>query len=1177
MERKWTPQQNDAIEARRGSVLVSAAAGSGKTAVLVERVIRRLTDTENPVSADRLLIVTFTRAAAGEMRERISAALSKKLREDPTNLHLINQQMLLPGAKICTIDSFCTSLVKENFQLLSVSPDFKTADTSELTVLKRTAMEETMEKMYEKGDEGFSTLVELLFSGGSDSVLQGDIDKLYESSRSYPFPKKWLRSLEESFHSDLPLKESIYGRILLSHIKNATEYNRSVFRTILEDSVGDEELEKAFGNCVSQDIAQCDYILSKIEEGTWDEVKRAVESYSPVKKGGVSSARKGEILVDRLTNLRKYGVQKMRDLPAFLPCTDEEYGEDMKFFRAPVNALIECVILFSQIYARIKNEKKLCDFSDITHLALSLLVRETEDGWESTEFARIYSESFDEILIDEYQDTNKAQDMLFASISRNNLFRVGDVKQSIYSFRQAMPQIFLELKNSYGVYDREKDEYPAKIILGNNFRSRKGVTDIINFIFRQIMSEKSGDIEYNDEEKLVFSASYSEKEEPDCELHIIDTASLDSATESSDEYQARYIARKIRSMIAEGYTVKDGDGERRATYKDFSVLLRSVSKRGTVYADVFRREGVPCFTEVSGSFLTAQEISLMLNILRIIDNPKQDVPLLSVMMSAVFGFTADEVSLLRKGRRKGDIYSCILALGEEGDEKIRRFTEKVSLWRNMSICLSISELISEIYEDTGFVWIFDAMDPSGEKRANLMLLLDYARTYEGSGYMGLSGFIRFIDRLKNEKQDLSAALGEVQNADVVRIMSIHKSKGLEYPVCFLGNCAGAFNRMDEIENLVVNRNVGLGIIRRDTQTYDQYPTACHSAVKLSIHHDSLSEELRVLYVALTRAREKLIMVYACNKPFKKLSNYTVDIDASSKRFSPYAVKSASNYGRWILTALMRHKDALVLREETGMDESIVLPCESGLRVVCVEAENEETETKEREASKEIDREFLSLVKERADFRYKYEALSGVISKRAASEVDKGYIDRDYFASSAPAFLTEGGLTGAGRGIATHTFIQFADYEKAKSDLESEITRLGEMGILTKVQCEAINRKAVSRFFESDLAKRILSSGNVMREKKFTIEVPVSEIYEGMEEFSDEMMMIQGIADCAFTENGEIVVVDYKTDHLENEEQFIEKYSSQVLLYKKALTECIGLPVKQTLLYSFYLSKEIEVK
>ncbi len=1177
MSRKWTEAQTDAINARRGSVLVSAAAGSGKTAVLVERVIRRLTDPVNPTDADRLLIVTFTRAAAGEMKERISAAVSALLRQDPGNARLINQQMLLPAAKICTIDSFCSGLVKENFQLLDISPDFKTADEGELSVLKKQAMDITLEQMYSKGDEGFLSLVELLFQGRDDSFIEKQVSRFYEISRSFPFPEKWLEGLCEPFLKKDKLKDSIYGSMVLSYIEAAVQYSLDMFNDILSQAEGNEDLEKMFSAAVSLDVTQCEHILRKVQNGEWDALRLSVSRYEAKRRGNTPKHLKDDLYTARLVDMRKKAADNIKELTDFLCCSEEDFYGDMEFFAPAVRGLVETVMLYSEVYGKIKKEKKLADFSDITHMALSLLVRQTEDGFESTEFAKSISESFDEILIDEYQDTNRAQDMLFSSISRNNLFRVGDVKQSIYAFRQAMPQIFLEIKSRYESYDREKDNYPAKIILGNNFRSRKGVTDIINFVFEGIMSEKSGDIEYNEEEALVCSAQYNDREEADCEVHIISTENLDRDEETSDEYQARYIAKQIKEMISRGLTVKDGDTERKATYKDFAVLLRSVSTKGIIYADMFRKEGVPCFTEISDSYLTAKEIALILNILRVIDNPKQDVALMSVMMSPVFGFSVDEISQLRKGRRKGDIYSCVLALEGEGNAEIRRFTEKINLWRSMSICLSTSELIHEIYEDTSLCEIFDAIDKSGTKRANLMLFLDYAAVYERSGYIGFSGFIRFIDRLSGEKQDLSGALNSSQNADVVKIMTIHKSKGLEFPVCILANCAGKFNRSDEKESLVLNRDMGVGIIRRDAETYDQYDTLCHKAVKLSVHHDTLSEELRVLYVAMTRAREKLIMVFGDNNPTGTVKSCALDINEKSRRINPFAVRRAKGFGQWLLTALLRHKDMKSLREQAGLDEGCVLPCVSSLKIVTDNAVSMQQQQRENTADAESDKEFLQLVRERAEFRYKYEALSGVLSKRAASEVDKGYIDRDYFASSAPAFLSDGGLTGAQRGIATHTFVQFADYSRARDDLEGEIELLTKRGVLTPVQAKGINRKALHSFFESELFGRMLKSPNVMREKKFTIEVPVSEIYPELSEFSDEMMMIQGIADCAFEENGEIVVVDYKTDALETDEQFREKYSSQVLIYKKALSLCIGLPIKQTLLYSFHLSREIEVE
>ncbi len=1172
MSRSWTEAQKDAINAKGGNVLVSAAAGSGKTAVLVERVTQRILDRENPVRADRFLIVTFTRAAAGEMRERIDVAINELIAKNPADSWLINQKMLLSAAKICTIDSFCSSLVKENFNLLDLAPDVKTADEGELSVLSSEACELTMEELYNRKDKNFRDLVELLFAGRDDSKLCESIVALYKSSRSFPFPESWLDSLAKDFENCQSLAQSRHGEMLFSYARTVCEYSLSITRGALKDIAGDPDLEKMLFDALSSDEAQYEYILSFIDEKKWNDAKRGAENFKAARRGNTPKHLKEDPFTLSLVEKRKVATKNMENLVKVFCCREEDFYSDCEFFAPLVRSLVEATKLYGKNLAMLKKEKKLADFDDITHAAIRLLVKETDGGWERTKAAEALSEFYEEILIDEYQDTNKAQDMLFTAISRDNLFRVGDVKQSIYSFRQAMPRIFIELKNAYKLYSREEKQFPAKILLGNNFRSRRGVTDIINFVFSQLMSRESGDIEYNSEEELVPLATYSEKTEAATELHILDTTDNIDETDN-DTLQASYIADRIKEMVDGGFAVKDGDGERRVTYGDFAVLLRSVSTKAQIYADVFRSKGIPCFTETGGTFLKSKEISLVLNFLRVIDNPKQDVPLLSVLMSPVFGFTLDDVSCIRI-KEKGDFYSCLLSSQDNG--KVKNFLDCVSRWRNLSACLPASELITEIYNETGIVSIFDACDKSGLKRANLMLLFDYACVYEKSGYSGLSSFIRFIDRLSSQKQDLTGALGEVQSADVVKIMTIHKSKGLEFPVCILSDCMKKFNRMDETKNLIVNLRHGLGIVRRDLETFEQYRTVCHSAVKLSMHRDSVSEELRVLYVAMTRAKEKLIMVMAKQKPWELITKCSIDISTKSQRITPYAVTKAGSYGNWLLTCLLRHPDSRELRSMADIPDNIVLSCPSPLKVVVksVEPLNAREETVESKC--EADLAMFQTLEKKLSYRYPYESLSGVITKRAASEVDRNYIDRDYFASSVPSFMTEGGLTGAQRGIATHTFIQFADYEKAKADIESEIARLTEKGILSSAQADGINRYALKKFFESQLFARIVQSPLVMREKKFTLEVPIGEVYPELSDFTDERMMIQGIADCAFLEGGELVVVDYKTDRLENETDFIVKYASQVLLYKKALSECTGYNVKSAVLYSFHLGREIEV-
>ncbi len=1179
MPRNWTPQQNNAINALDGNVLVSAAAGSGKTAVLTQRVIGRLTDSKNPVSADRLLIVTFTRAAASEMRERISSALSELIKNNPADKNLVNQQMLLPSAKICTIDSFCLDLVKENFQHLSLAPDFKIGDEGELTVLSKEAMDITMEQLYGSDESGnFKRLSELLFSGRDDSKLCDTIEKLYTASMSFPFPEKWLDSLSCSFEKGDDIKNGIYGKTVLDYVKRVLNYTRDLSNSMLLSAADDEALSKAYTDALSSDRAQIEYILERISTNqSWDEIRRSIKAFKAERRGRIPKEMSEDFVVKAMAENRDTVKKELKKLAEVMCCSEQEYEEDMDFLQPMVKELVCAVKLYAKNYAQIKKEKKTADFSDITHMAISLLVTENEGSWQSTALAQSLKDSFCEILIDEYQDTNAAQDMLFTAISDNNLFRVGDVKQSIYRFRQADPDIFISLKNNYETYDQSKNHYPAKIVLGNNFRSRKSVTDLINFVFTQIMSADCGDIDYTKEEALVFSADYPPHSDDAAELHLIETGNADTFFGNvSNEAQARHIARYIKKMIGEGYKVKDGKGERPAKYSDFAVLMRATGGgKGTQYADVFRQEGVPCFTEVPGKFLQSSEISLVINILRVIDNPKQDIPLLSVMLSPVFGFSADDVSKIRLLDKNGDLYTCIMKSSEE--EKVKTFLECIRSWRSISMCLPVRELLSEIYNSTALPGIFDAVDPSGTKRANLMLLCDYASTYEDLGYSSVSGFIGFIDRLSSKQRDISGSVGVVSDSNCVKIMTIHKSKGLEFPVCFIASCATDFNRMDETDNLIISQKNGLGIVRRDTETFEQFPTLCHKAVKLSLRRDNISEEMRVLYVAMTRAKEKLIMVYAKENIINICRKYAARIPLLNAKFSPFAVYSAAGYGEWLISTLLRHPDARALREEAGIGENIVLECNVPLKIVFSEYSEKFARNESKTDCGKVSSELMALIKERSDYRYKYEALSGVMTKRAASEADKNFIDRDYFASSAPSFLSEDSLTGAARGVATHTFIQYADYERAKLSVRDEIDRLYNKGVLSLQQAKSINVRAAEVFFESRLLERILASETVMREKKFTIEVPISEIYEELSDYTDEMMMIQGIADCAFLEDGKLVVVDYKTDSLKSDEEFIEKYSSQVLLYKKALSICTGYEVKETLLYSFNLGREIAVK
>ncbi len=1176
MAREWTPDQKNAIEASGGSLLVSAAAGSGKTAVLVERVIRRICDSHNPCDADRLLIVTFTRAAAAEMKSRISEEINRRLRQNPGDANLIRQQFLLPNAKICTIDSFCSSLVRENFERLDISPDFTMIDDAQQTLLRKQVLDETLEEMYSNGGEGFALLASLL-SGRNDDELFEAINKLYDNSRAHPFPEKWLDGICEQYESDKPFSRTYFGSLVLGYVADAAEYCMHILSRMKSIVSVDPELEAKFEKCISSDEAQVSALLEAAKGGDWDAAYRICMGFVFERKGSVPKAYKGSDIDDNLTDLRKTLKEKViAKLPEIMCSNLGEVEDDRQFFLPCVRSLCEAVKRFSASFDELKREKNALDFADIELLALSLLVEEGENGEvRSTALANELSQSYEEILIDEYQDTNEAQDMLFTAISKpcGNLFRVGDVKQSIYRFRHAMPEIFIGIRNTCKDYDGES--YPARINLGCNFRSRKGVTDAVNFVFTQIMSESAGEIDYDENERLVAAAQYSPASECETELHVLDLGDADEEL-SSTQHSARYVARLIEDMMKRGIKVRDKNGDRPLCYGDICVLMRTMKGKGTVFADEFRHRGIPSFTETPTDFFQATEISTMISLLRVIDNPRQDIPLLTVMLSPIYGFSPDDAVLLRTHSQGACLYARAVNLAKGGNAKYAALVDSLSRLRLISSTLCTDELIRRIYEETGYFAAVQAMPESAGRKSNLLLLLDYAGNYEAAGYIGLSGFIRFIDKLDSSKKTLDGTIAVSDSADVVRIMSIHKSKGLEFPVCILANCESQFNFTDSKGGMVVDALHGVGFRRRDPKTLAQYNTAYKSATQLSLKTSERAEQMRVLYVAMTRAKEKLILLNALKKPDLKLKQLAGQISPNSSRLTPFAVGLANSYSDWLLASFLRHADCGELRELAGVNNECVIYSDMRIKTVVARSceDAEQTETTREEAAADV--QLLSKLRESLDYEYQYSALAGLLTKRTASDFESGTIDRDYFASSRPAFLSVGGLTPAQKGTAVHRFMQMCDFEKARTDFESEKQRLVSLGLLSQIQADAVNQKVTDAFFSSELYDRISRSDKVFREKQFMIQLPLAELYEDLDDFADEKMLVQGVADCAFVENGKLVIADYKTDRTDNTEKLRSKYAGQLRVYARALSECTGLEVSQVLLWSFYLGHEIDM-
>ncbi len=1174
MKQNWTPEQADAIQARGGTLLVSAAAGSGKTAVLVQRAIERITDAENPSDADRLLVVTFTRAAAAEMRGRVQSGISRLLEEDPFNFRLQRQQILLQRAHIGTIDSFCSDLVRQNFYLLDVPPDFRILEESEAAVLRAEAADEILEEYYGKGDPSFLEFVESFASRRDDAAVAATVGRLYDFIQSHPFPETWLRQKEKLYDPEVPAGRTVWGKSVFADAQDAAEYGISALRSALGLMDGEEDLGRAYGEAFRGDLARLEELRQSIAGSDWNGTaeKAAGFTYQKLKP---LRGHGDDPLKARAQALRSAAKDAVNEIASLFSCSEEQCGEDIARLKPVVSVLFEVTRRFSDAFRRKKEERRAVDFSDIEHLALRLLVEETETGFAFTRAAAEISDRFDEVMVDEYQDTNETQDMIFRAVSHGgkDLFLVGDVKQSIYGFRQAMPQIFLRLREELPQYDRMADRYPACVTLDRNFRSRRGVTGAVNFVFRQLMSRKAGELDYTASEELVPAAAYPPDADPAVEFAAVDLSESPEDTESIHA-ECAAIAERIHGMTAGKPQIFENGEMRQAVYRDFCILLRSANRPAHEYVRELTALGIPAWAETAGGFFETYEVAAALSMLQVIDNPMQDIPLLSVMMGPVYGFTPDEMAQIRISSRSGRLYPAVTAAAGQGNARAAAFLKETEELRAVAATMPSDRLIRAVFRRTGFPDLVQAMPNGALRLANLRLLLEYARKYESSGYNGLSGFLRFLERMRRNSGDLSAASALSESANVVRVMSIHRSKGLEFPVCILAGCARRFNA--ESPAVLLHRELGLGIRLRE-KTGVRFNTMPRAAVERELRRDGMSEELRVLYVAMTRAKEKLILVTALKNPRGTLSKLASHITEEEK-LQPYAVRSAKSISDWLLLCALRHPDGQPLRRLAGADENIVLPSAErwSVRIVGTEPQQEEEEDKtEALPAPGPDEALLRRIAASLDFKYPYAALNGVCAKVAASELAARGFSAEFAASSRPAFLSEKGLTPAERGTALHVYLQFADYRAAAEDPQTELERLVSQGFLTAAQAQAVDLERVGAFFASPVGKRVLASPSVSREFRFTVEIPAGRVQPGLPEpFSQEPVVLQGAADCVFEEEGGLVIVDFKTDRKSDPAALWERYRGQLDLYRLAVGQCTGKPVKQCLLYSFFMNREI---
>lgn len=1241
MGMNWTRDQKKVIELKDCNILVSAAAGSGKTAVLVERIIRRISDQEHPIGVEELLVVTYTNAAAAEMRERIHLALEAAVEKDPGNIHLQKQLTLLQNAKITTIHSFCLSVIRNYFHLLDIDPAFRIAEEGELKLLKNEVAEALLEEKYAEKSEDFLRFVECYVTGRTDDTLIELILQLYEFSMSDPFPEDWLlaccreyeltdiKSLEEKEWMQALMRQLF---LLLEEALEQAQYVRSL--CLLEDGP-DQYLE-----AVESDIS---LILDLQRAKSYSELGKKFEKLSFT----ALSRKKGSNVSEEIKSLAKEardGVKKSLNgiREQYFYCAPEAMLLGMKNCQSNIRVLTGLVLRFLECFSRKKREKNVVDFHDLEQFALRILVRKEEGEIVPTEAAEEYAGQFQEIMIDEYQDSNYAQEILLNSVSgrrngQNHLFMVGDVKQSIYRFRLAKPELFLEKLESYSA---DKGTC-RKILLKQNFRSREEILQSVNYIFSQIMQKSVGNICYDEEAALYPGAVYpegGEMREERTELLLLETGEEESEQSLSEEQEetereleAKAVAKRIKELVGCAEIADKETGKyRKVRYQDIVVLLRSITGWGEVFQSVLTDEGIPAHMDSRTGYFEVPEVKTVLNLLNILNNPLQDIPFTAVLTSPVVGLSAEELVKLKlsAGEKEKTMYACAKAYAEreDGDEALRKkISEFLKIYKELRQIVpytEIQELIHLILKKTGYGDFAAAMPGGEQRRANLQMLVEKAIAFSETSYRGLFHFVRYIEYLQKYEVDFGEAGTLSETGNTVRIMTIHKSKGLEFPVVFVSGLGKQFHMQDAYQKVILDANYGIGTDEFNTVRRTKKPTILKKVIQKQMLLENLGEELRVLYVALTRAKEKLILTGALRGIQKKTAKWAGIVRQEALPLKFGLLSGARCYLDWLVPALMRHRSMKALLEEneiyqnglhslydagTGFLVRVLTPYE--LMTQEVEAHifsGADMQTlKNLDLEQEFDLEFRKNLEERLEYIYPYEDRKQIKAKVSVSELkqqgqfEEAETETEYLFGEAksqvpfenaeeedpvpclPRFIQgeEAAAAGAARGIIYHKVLELLDFSlpPKTGPVKEFLKKLSEEGRLSEEEASQVNAGKLCRFLKSSLAARMRAAqlaGNLCREQPFVIGVPASVLDAASPE--DEMVLIQGIIDVFFEEDGELVVADYKTDFVKNAEVLISRYQSQLGYYEKALEQITKKKVKEKLIYSVCLDEEIKI-
>ena len=1214
-EVKWTNEQLQAINEKGNNILVAAAAGSGKTAVLVERIINKVINEK--IDIDKILVVTFTNAAASEMRERILEAIYKKLEENPLNYHLQRQIILLNKASISTIHSFCLDIIRNNFYEVDASANFRIADTAENDLLKYDVLDDLFEEKYNNNDKDFLNLIEVYTDYRSDDKLKELILNIYKFIQSSPFPEKWIEEKVNQFKGDenKDFSETIWGQVILSTLKDKIEEAVIKLRKISSETSKFIELSK-FTAVLNEDIINLEFIMSNMN--LWNSTFNSINSFKwknwPVdKKVTLELKDKAKEVRDKVKKELKSEFDK------YMIYNSEEALKYINNMYYILNSLKELVKEFSKKFSERKKEKNIIDFNDIEHLALKILLKEENGEYVESDVAKKYKEKFEEIAIDEYQDSNLVQEYILNSISKNNnIFMVGDVKQSIYKFRQARPELFLDKYEKYSLKAEQKENENLKIQLFKNFRSRKNILDITNLVFKNIMSKKIGDIEYNENEYLNYGANYPEPEENNfkyagkAELHIIDLKENDEISAYKDEIEveeddeqerveddvieAKFVAKKIQEIMNSVYKVYDRkEGYRNIKYKDIVILLRATSTLAPIFEKELADLDLPVFSDSSAEYLNSVEIQTIMSILKIIDNPLQDIPLVTVLRSTIGKFTDNDLIEIRLVDRNCDFYEALLKarISAEGNlkNKIEDILSKLEKWREEQEYKTLDELIWQIYIDTGYYNYVGLLPNGALRQANLKILFEKAKQYESASFKGLFNFINFIDKLKGNNGDMASAKLIGENEDVIRIMSIHKSKGLEFPIVFLCAAQKSFNMKDLNENILLHQDMGFGPTFIDIENKIKFNTLAKEAIKIKSKEEIISEEERILYVALTRAKEKLIITGRRKDLSKDLAKKQEELELytqDKERIDNKLVKKAKSYLDWIMLVYLFNKnsikDIMELYEHNKNDliKEIINKEETADNINLINVIEEEAEKLKNE-------EEIENISKELNWKYKYQDETTIPTKTSVTKIkelkNENVIDIEdilndnkeiKLEAEANFIKQEEKISSSKKGSLVHLCLQRIDERQDYNieDLKKLVQGLVFNEIITEKEAESIDVNILYKYVKSELFEELRQAKKIYKEQPFYINVPVKELYKDVGD-TQEKILVQGIIDLFFINNkDELVLIDYKTDYVEKGKESVikERYKVQLELYKNALEKSFNKKVSRAQIYLAQLRK-----